>query len=84
MSTFSGETYAGKCKGGPHDGQMMAHWSRRKEFFSPVTPGFGLVHDGTPVIPVLIGEYYWAKHNYWQWKATDEGKALETLRKAAK
>jgi len=73
-------TYSGKCKGGPYDGQMMAHHSQSKEFFSPVLPGL-FPNETTPIIPVNIGEYYWAQHNYWQWAPTKEGKALATLEK---
>jgi len=57
---------------------MLAHWSSRKEFFSPFVRDFGM-NANAPVIAVTIGEYYWAAHNYWQWKATREGKALATL-----
>ena len=70
--------YSGKCKGGPWDGQMFAHESRTKDFFSPMIAGLAL-NDDAPIIPVKIGEYYFAAHNYWQWLATKEGKALATL-----
>jgi len=73
------KTYAGKCKGGPWDGKMFAHESRTKEFFSPMLAFTLFPDEGTPVIAVKIGEYYWAAHNYWQWSATKEGKALKTL-----
>lgn len=72
--------HSGKCKGGPWDGQMLAHYASTKEFFSPMLAGL-FVHANTPVIPVKIGEYYWAEHNYWQWKSTKEGKALAVLQK---
>ena len=68
----------GKCKGGPWDGQMLAHDSRTKEFFSPMLAGIQL-NENAPIIPVRIGEYYWAAHNYWQWLPTKEGKALAIL-----
>lgn len=74
------QTYSGKCKGGPHDGQMMVHYARTKEFFSPMIAGL-MLNENAPVIGVKVGEYYWAAHNYWQWSATKEGKALQTLRK---
>jgi len=70
--------YNGKCKGGPYDGKMMAHKSRLKEFFSPMVNGI-TSHENTPIIPVKVGEYYWAAHNYWQWPPTKEGKALAVL-----
>lgn len=72
------ETFDGKCKGGPWDGQMLAHYARTKEFFSPMLAGI-FPNANSPIIPVKIGEYYWAAHNYWQWLATKEGKALATL-----
>lgn len=71
--------YTGKCKGGPQDGQMMCHYAKSKEFFSPVLGGLTL-NENTPIVPVKIGEYYYAAHNYWQWAPTKEGKALATIR----
>jgi hypothetical protein len=77
---YTRQTYSGKCKGGPWDGKMLAHYSATKEFFSPMSAGI-FPHENTPVIPVKIGEYYWAAHNYWQWAPTKEGKALKTLQR---
>ena len=71
------DIYTGECKGGPLDGQMLAHWEKRKKFFSPVTP-FPL---GDEIIGVEIGEYRLNDYGQWHWWETDTGKALKTIQR---
>jgi hypothetical protein len=68
------EKFEGKCVGGPHDGMMLAHWSKSKEFFSPMTP-----YLSQAIIPVKIGEYRLNDFEQWHWFETEEGKAMERL-----
>jgi hypothetical protein len=70
--------YEGKCCGGPHDGQMLAHWSKRKTYYRPlaVQPVGGLeVAAGQ----VDIGSYVLNDFGQWHWHATTEGRAYDTL-----
>lgn len=68
------EHHAGKCIGGPLDGQMLDHWSKTKQFLRPMV-GFQMGGD-PPVIPVTIGEYRINYFGQWHWWPTEEGKAM--------
>jgi hypothetical protein len=71
--------HEGRCIGGPDNGMMMAHWSKSKEFFSPMIPLS--VSADPPVIPVKIGEYRLNDFGQWHWWETEEGRALAILNK---
>jgi len=65
--------YAGKCWGGPMDGQMLAHTSKTYELLKPV---LHVEHWMRPleeaeIIPTKIGEYYWGKNSRWVWLPED-------------
>ena len=69
------KSFTGRCVGGPHDKQMMEHWSRRKKFFRPMVTSI-LNHE---VRTVQVGEYVLNDFKIWHWWATEEGRALEIL-----
>ena len=71
-------TFTGKCIGGPHDGQMMEHWSKRKKFFRPTITS--LLND--EIRTIEIGEYRLNDFGIWHWWPTEEGRALEVLDKS--
>lgn len=71
------DCYAGKCVGGPYDGQMLVHWEKRKKFFDPVSP----YPFDRAIVGFEIGEYRINDYNQWHWFATDVGRALETIKK---
>lgn len=73
------EQFTGKCVGGPHDGQMLAHWSKTKKFFRPMVAFSMSMNENQPVEAVEIGEYRLNDFDVWHWWATDTGKALDTL-----
>lgn len=73
--------YSGRCRGGPLDGQMLAHYSKTLIYFSPVSP-FSL-NESQPVVPMKVGEYHISRFNQWYWTPTLEGKALKTLSEAS-
>lgn len=58
------KTYAGKCKGGPWNGQQFAHYSQTKEFFEPVIRGLPICLENAEVIASKIGEYYWGANGF--------------------
>lgn len=72
-------SFTGKCVGGPHDGQMLAHWSKTKKFYRPMVDAFAL--GDAEIEAVEIGEYKLNDFGQWHWWATDAGRALETLDK---
>lgn len=57
---------SGKCKGGPWNGQMFAHYAKTKEFFEP-RMAFSLSLRDPEIISTKIGEYYWGKNGLWIW-----------------
>ena len=60
--------YAGKCKGGPWDGQCYEHWTNKIEFFEPVLrPLNWFSLENAEVIPHKIGKSYWGKNGLWIW-----------------
>ena len=63
------DTFEGKCVGGPWDGKMLAHTSKRKELLRPVPDA----------VPVVIGEYRMNDYGQWHWWGTPEGEALNVL-----
>ncbi len=56
----------GKCKGGPWDGQMFAHYADSKEFFEPHLRLVGWMID-PEIVAAKIGEYYWGANGLWIW-----------------
>ena len=72
------EKFTGECHGGPCDGQMLAHWSKTKKFYRPMTAAFSM-NENTPIEPVEIGEYRLSDFGYWHWWATEAGRAFDKL-----
>lgn len=69
--------YTGQCVGGPDDGKQMTHWSKSKEYLSPL-PTFSMDEDAD-VQTVKVGEYRLNDFGQWHWHETAEGKAVRTL-----
>ena len=66
-ATMTMAILAGKCKGGPWDGQQFAHDAKSKEFFEPVIKGIPMNIENAEIIPHKIGEYYWGSNGLWIW-----------------
>lgn len=71
------EQHSGRCVGGPHDGQMLVHWSKSKKFYRPL-PQVGM-GDSAQVETIEIGEYKLNEFGQWHWWASKEGNAYDTL-----
>ena len=68
------EQFTGKCVGGPHDGQMLAHWSKAKKFYRPMVDAMSM-NGSAPIESVEIGEYHLNNFGQWHWWATEAGRA---------
>jgi hypothetical protein len=73
------ETYSGECKGGPMDGKMLAHYSRRYELFKPMVAFSPRMHADERVEAIKIGEYRINDYHMWVWWGTKDGAAYEQL-----
>ncbi len=72
--------YTGECIGGPHDGQMLAHTSKVKRYYSPVGDLLPVSPTSGPIDTVVIGEYIFSGDaRQWYWYETTEGRALKAL-----
>lgn len=71
------KTYTGLCVGGPHDGEMLAHWAKSKKLYRPL-PQVGM-EDSAQVEAVEIGEYKLNDYGQWHWSITKAGAAYDTL-----
>jgi len=70
--------FNGLCVGGPHDGQMMAHWQKTRKYFRPYVEWNLRVVDAH-IQPIEIGEYRLNDFGQWHWWATDAGRAMGVL-----
>lgn len=70
--------YAGKCQGGPHHGQYLAHWQKRKTLYRPMSPFTPWVREPA-VLPIEIGEYVLSDFDVWHWHESEAGRAYRTL-----
>ena len=73
------EVCCGECKGGPLDGQRLAHWSRRYELFKPMVAFSPHMHADERIEPIKIGEYRLNDYGQWHWWGTRKGDAYETM-----
>jgi hypothetical protein len=61
------KSYAGVCRGGPRDGQQVAHDGKKFEITKPVVDGWGPLGYG-PVFGVeFMGEYRFVL-GQWVWR----------------
>lgn len=73
------EKFTGQCVGGPHDGQMLAHWAKSKEFLRPMMAPTFPMSERAPIMSIKIGEYRLNDFGQWHWWETPEGKAWNVL-----
>lgn len=74
------ESFSGECVGGPWAGQMLAHWSKTKEFFRPMMAvALPMSGAATPIEAVKVGEYRLNNFGQWHWWATEMGNAYDKL-----
>ncbi len=73
------QSFTGKCRGGPLDGQMLAHTSKRYALVRPMVNGLSMNIEREPIEIIEIGTYRLNDFGQWHWWETKEGRALKTL-----
>ena len=56
----------GKCVGGPDNGKMMAHHSKRAAFFEPSINPYVVFKTRAVIEPRFVGAYEWTG-DLWKW-----------------
>jgi hypothetical protein len=61
--------YAGKCVGGPRDGEMLIHWASEHLTYKPVCDYFDVIFDRRPPVMelMLVGTYVHSG-DLWLWR----------------